>query len=1549
MSDTESSPYRHEPVEDWYIVGEEIGSGHFAVVKKVVCKRSGTEYAAKFIRKKRASTSRRGARREDIEREISILQELNHVNIIKLYDIFEDKQDVTLILELVSGGELFDFIAERDVLHESEATAFIAQVLEGLAHMHLKNIAHLDLKPENILLTNRAQAVIKLIDFGISRKIEDGKNEIQMLGTPEFVAPEVIAYEPLGLYTDMWAVGVITYILLSGCSPFLGDNKQETFANICAVDFSFDDEFFGNTSDLAKDFIRGLLVKHPGRRASVTDCLSHPWIKLFFDERERLYEMNRGYELVMQPINDRQKEERKEAKTNLERFKTFNARRKWKQSLKVVSLCNRLSRSIKNRNNMNGDEAQEEDEEESFVLRTLFHCIEDSNLGGIRHLLQSLTSFDINQANKHGETGLHLAAGYGHMDILKFLHEQGAKMDIKDKHGDNAVYWAARQGQVEAIKFLKDFCPLDIQDKSGETPLHVAARYGHADVVEYLCSLGVNMNLQDKPLDLPGSAATIKRKPKAQGGSPPKEELMGQMEQLGRTDLIRLVSILEQELGERDKTIRILKSQEKSQSEVIENRYGISDPFAALQRDAKSLREPQDVTPVHANSAHHLEGLIEQQKITHQKMVGQLMITEKRHRKVVQELEDEKRKFQQFKTQAEDITFLLENERERLRNQLEHAVEEAKRKEKDYDKTTKLLKEDLTKLKSFSLTLVNERKKHLNKLAEGQMKIEELGQLVDDDHMQVEDLRNALEEERRRNGELQAKLDHHILTGEVSMVDALKLQVKEMEKTGQKLVKTEQTEQKLREQLVHEGNKVKVLTAEVEILKKQIEELESVEETLHKSQSECRDLKEKMKESENVNSSLEIKVTKLENTLQGMMVEENKNGINGTKDVASNGEKEDQAKKLNSELMGEVKALKKQLDELKVVKQRWDEAEEECTKLKKKLAGEEKLSKQLSGKLDELTAEVCSLKEVAESAEKKDSVHTKLTGKLKQEQEKVKELTEKVKTLKKELEEMENVSSKAGDKGKTGAPSREIDQLKAKLKDQQAKAKLLNSEVNTLRKRVEKHKDTELMLVQTEAECRELKVKLAQEEKMQRDPNSALVQLRDRLNEELERVKELTAKLSAGEKEVDALKLKLNETQEKMDEYETLVKTAKKADLDLKLAKARFTEEQTKSKLLNSEVSTLKKRMLKNEVTEQNLSKAEDEIKELRGKLLTQESATRELSAIIDNLRIRIKELEKSGPQGASAPEEVRGAVARPTRVSAQTQTDSPAVSPTLFDVDGDDSLLGMIRKSVKKAADRKVGDQVEEYLDRREFLDRRSDLAETLRLRAQAKRDSGIDVSPENSVVSDGEDQRGAQTPSPSPSSAAKPIGRFRITPTTSGGTVITPIQSPPGSGPTSPVGSRPGTPVGATTMGSVSKAVFKFTTDAQSGKAQLKSYGSMYTSPDSTINIKLGPGYADEDSTTQQQQQQQLQQQKTKQGAKVKSQLTVTPTNQPQSSDEAAKPASGTKKPSLIPRFVTTTGKGNPQKSTETTNQKDPPTTRKVESRIKTQMLKLQMQSQS
>ncbi|XP_077989315.1 death-associated protein kinase 1-like [Glandiceps talaboti] len=139
------------------------------------------------------------------------------------------------------------------------------------------------------------------------------------------------------------------------------------------------------------------------------------------------------------------------------------------------------------------------DEEESFVLMAIFHAIEDGNFSGIRELVENLASFDPDQKNKHGETAVHLASGYGHMEILKYLKVKGAGIDMKDKHGDNAVYWAARQGQVDVIQYLQEQeCPINEQNKSGETPLHVAGRYGQTEAVEYLCSIGADTDIQDK-------------------------------------------------------------------------------------------------------------------------------------------------------------------------------------------------------------------------------------------------------------------------------------------------------------------------------------------------------------------------------------------------------------------------------------------------------------------------------------------------------------------------------------------------------------------------------------------------------------------------------------------------------------------------------------------------------------------------------------------------------------------------------------------------------------------------------------------------------------------------------------------------------------------------------------------------------------------------------------------------------------------------------------------------------------------------------------------
>uniref|UniRef100_A0AAZ3QZY7 non-specific serine/threonine protein kinase n=1 Tax=Oncorhynchus tshawytscha TaxID=74940 RepID=A0AAZ3QZY7_ONCTS len=249
------------------------GFGQFAIVRKCKEKPSGSEYAAKFIKKRRLSSSRRGVSREEIEREVNILREIQHSNIITLHDIFENKTDVILILELVSGGELFDFLAEKESLTEEAATQFLKQILDGVHYLHSKCIAHFDLKPENIMLLDKnvPNPRIKLIDFGIAHQIKAGNEFKNIFGTPEFVAPEIVNYELLGLEADMW---------LSGASPFLGETKQETLTNISAVNYDFDEEYFSNTSELAKDFIRRLLVKDPKKRMTIDDSLQHPWIKV---------------------------------------------------------------------------------------------------------------------------------------------------------------------------------------------------------------------------------------------------------------------------------------------------------------------------------------------------------------------------------------------------------------------------------------------------------------------------------------------------------------------------------------------------------------------------------------------------------------------------------------------------------------------------------------------------------------------------------------------------------------------------------------------------------------------------------------------------------------------------------------------------------------------------------------------------------------------------------------------------------------------------------------------------------------------------------------------------------------------------------------------------------------------------------------------------------------------------------------------------------------------------------------------------------------------
>ncbi|XP_078571470.1 serine/threonine-protein kinase 17A-like [Branchiostoma floridae x Branchiostoma japonicum] len=261
-----------------YTVEEELGRGKFAVVKKCRRKSSGQEYAAKFIRKRKKGKDCR----ETILAEIRILEmSAEHCRLIDLFEVFETHAEMILVLEYAAGGEIFDHCVteEDDCFKEKDVVRLMRQILEGVSYLHERNVIHLDLKPQNILLTKPVPCGdIKLVDFGLARRVNVHEEIREIVGTPDYVAPEVLSFEPLSTATDMWSIGVLAYVMLTGHSPFLGDTKQETFLNISTLAYDFPEELFLDVSADAQDFIKSLLVKEPEDRATAKECLLHPWL-----------------------------------------------------------------------------------------------------------------------------------------------------------------------------------------------------------------------------------------------------------------------------------------------------------------------------------------------------------------------------------------------------------------------------------------------------------------------------------------------------------------------------------------------------------------------------------------------------------------------------------------------------------------------------------------------------------------------------------------------------------------------------------------------------------------------------------------------------------------------------------------------------------------------------------------------------------------------------------------------------------------------------------------------------------------------------------------------------------------------------------------------------------------------------------------------------------------------------------------------------------------------------------------------------------------------
>ncbi|XP_035249445.1 serine/threonine-protein kinase 17B [Anguilla anguilla] len=270
------TPIRNEPLDSLFEMTSELGRGKFAVVKMCIEKTTGKEFAAKFLRKRRRGRDCRA----EIVHEMAVLEAArNNPRVVNLHAAFETDHDIVLLLEYAAGGEIFDHCVSDEPLPERQITRLIWQMLEGIHLLHQSSVVHLDLKPQNILLTSLSPlGDIKLVDFGLARRLGTAGELREILGTPEYVAPEILNYEPITTATDLWSVGVIAYMLVVGESPFVGEDKQETFLNVSQVNVDYCKEAFSQVSELAVDFIRKLLVKSPEDRPSAADCMTHPWL-----------------------------------------------------------------------------------------------------------------------------------------------------------------------------------------------------------------------------------------------------------------------------------------------------------------------------------------------------------------------------------------------------------------------------------------------------------------------------------------------------------------------------------------------------------------------------------------------------------------------------------------------------------------------------------------------------------------------------------------------------------------------------------------------------------------------------------------------------------------------------------------------------------------------------------------------------------------------------------------------------------------------------------------------------------------------------------------------------------------------------------------------------------------------------------------------------------------------------------------------------------------------------------------------------------------------
>ncbi|XP_048875401.1 calcium/calmodulin-dependent protein kinase type II subunit beta isoform X35 [Brienomyrus brachyistius] len=315
---------------DEYQLYEELGKGAFSVVRRCVKLCTGQEYAAKIINTKKLSARDH----QKLEREARICRLLKHPNIVRLHDSISEEGFHYLLFDLVTGGELFEDIVAREYYSEADASHCIHQILDSVNHIHQHDIVHRDLKPENLLLASKCKnAAVKLADFGLAIEVQgDQQAWFGFAGTPGYLSPEVLRKEAYGKPVDIWACGVILYILLVGYPPFWDEDQHKLYQQIKAGAYDFPSPEWDTVTPEAKNLINQMLTINPAKRITAQEALKHPWVC----QRSTVASMMHRQETV-------------------ECLKKFNARRKLKGAILTTMLVSRNFSAAKSLLNKKAD------------------------------------------------------------------------------------------------------------------------------------------------------------------------------------------------------------------------------------------------------------------------------------------------------------------------------------------------------------------------------------------------------------------------------------------------------------------------------------------------------------------------------------------------------------------------------------------------------------------------------------------------------------------------------------------------------------------------------------------------------------------------------------------------------------------------------------------------------------------------------------------------------------------------------------------------------------------------------------------------------------------------------------------------------------------------------------------------------------------------------------------------------------------------------------------------------------------------------------------